>query len=135
MHRYQDCKDGKDGTRIVEATSTTIVIYDVFAFKVRVIQNFEDEKLSLFTHYFITHILPNDVSHSCFIEKIVAPFISNVITFLVEHGVIISIYVWLCLDVKENPQHFKKWSPLQNIEPDIQKVHEVFTLHFLLPMM
>jgi hypothetical protein len=35
--------NGRDGTRIVEATSTTIVIYDVFHLKVRVIHSFEDD--------------------------------------------------------------------------------------------
>ena len=84
--RYRDCKDGKDGTLVVEATSTTIVIYDVLTLKVRAIHSFEDEQFSLFTRYFITYNLFNDVSHSCFVEKIVAPFICNVNTFVVEHG-------------------------------------------------
>ena len=35
MGCYQDCKDGKDGMRVVEATSTTIVIYGFPALKVR----------------------------------------------------------------------------------------------------
>jgi hypothetical protein len=40
---YRDCKDGKDGMRVVEATSTSIVIYDVFDRTVRGIPSFEDE--------------------------------------------------------------------------------------------
>jgi hypothetical protein len=40
---YRDCKDGKDGMRIVEATSKSIVTYDVFDGEVRVIHSFEDE--------------------------------------------------------------------------------------------
>ena len=43
---YQNCKVGKDVTHVVEATSTTIVMYEVFALKVRVIHKFEDEYLS-----------------------------------------------------------------------------------------
>jgi hypothetical protein len=43
MHCRQNCKYGRDGTRIVEATSTTIGIYDVLRLKVKVIHNFEDE--------------------------------------------------------------------------------------------
>ena len=107
MGWYLDCKDGKDGTRVVEATSTTIAIYDLFARKVRVIPNFEEKYLSLFTHHFITYNLSNDVLRICFIEKIMAPFIFNVITFLVEHGVIISINVCLCLDVKGKSPKFQ----------------------------
>ena len=42
-HCHRDCKDGKDGTRVVEATSTSIGIYDVFHRKVRVMHSFEDE--------------------------------------------------------------------------------------------
>ena len=41
--RHRDCKDGKDGTRVVEATSTSIVIYEVFDHKVRVLNSFEHE--------------------------------------------------------------------------------------------
>ncbi len=35
--RDRDCKVTEQGTRVVEATSTTIVIYDVFQLKVGVI--------------------------------------------------------------------------------------------------
>ena len=42
-HCRQDYKYGRHGTRVVEATSKTIVIYDVFHLKVRVIHSFEDE--------------------------------------------------------------------------------------------
>ena len=50
------------------------------------IHSFEDEWFTLFTHYFITCNQFNDVSHSCIVSKIVAPFICNVNTFVVEHG-------------------------------------------------
>ena len=40
---HRDCQDGKDGMRVVEATSTSIVIYDFFDRTVRVIPSFEDE--------------------------------------------------------------------------------------------
>jgi len=57
MHGLQDCKYGRDGTRIVEATSTTIGIYDV-------------------------------------------------------------------LRLKENPPHFKFWSPWRDIKPNNQEMDE-----------
>ena len=43
--------------------------------------------------------------------------------------VIVSIKVCLWLDVKENPPHFKDWSPLRNIKPNNGKVGDV--LHFI----
>ena len=37
VRHYRDCKDGKDGTLVVEATS--IVIHDFFDLQVRVIHS------------------------------------------------------------------------------------------------
>ena len=49
--------------------------------------------------------------------------------------VIICINVCLWLDVKENPPHFKNWSPWRDIMLGNQEMNKVFTIHFLLPMM